>query len=131
MLRRSETKTTRELGRIAEDAVARYLQANGYAILERNFVAAMGEIDIVARHGPEIVFVEVKSRTSDEIAAPAESVTAAKQSRLIRLAHAYLAAKVQGDIPCRFDVVEVLISPQGRVLQISITRAAFSERTVL
>lgn len=124
-----ESKSRRELGRIAEDAAARYLQANGYAILDRNYTVGAGEIDIVARHGPEIVFVEVKSRTSDEIATPGDAVTAAKQARLIRLARAYLAAKVPGEVPCRFDVVEVLMSPQGRVLEISITRGAFSERS--
>jgi len=126
---RPEAKTPRELGRTAEDAAARFLQAHGYAILERNYVTSRGEIDIVARHGSETVFVEVKSRTSADIATPADSVTAAKQSRLIKLARAYLAAKVQGDVPCRFDVVEVLMSPQGRVLEISINRGAFSERS--
>jgi putative endonuclease len=128
-LGRTGDRDPRELGRIAEDAAARYLQSHGYAILDRNYATAQGELDIVARHGAEMVFVEVKSRTSADIATPADAVTAAKQSRLLRLARAYLAAKVKTEMPCRFDVVEVLISPEGRVLEITIDRAAFSERS--
>jgi len=117
--------TRAQLGKIAEDAAARYLQVHGYAILARNWRCALGEIDIVARQGKELVFVEVKGRTSDELARPSDQVNARKQGRIAALARAYLAQNVERECPCRFDVVEVLMTAGGAVSEITLWRGAF------
>jgi len=115
------------VGRIGEDVAARYLQAKGYSIVERNFRCGLGEIDIIAKHAGELVFVEVKSRTTEDVARPGDSVTAAKQSRIAKVAEVYLLRKVKGEWRCRFDVVEVLMTPSGRVIQVDLTGGAFSD----
>jgi putative endonuclease len=126
MLRRlRQPKSREEIGKIGENAAARHLQSQGYAILERNWTCAAGEIDIVARHRDTLVFVEVKTRTSDEFAAPAESVTAHKRRHLIACAKMFLAARAKGECPCRFDIVEVLLTPRGRIIQIDLLLGAF------
>lgn len=66
-----------------------------------------GELDLVAWEGPTLVFVEVKGRASDSLAAPAEAVDARKRGRLVSAAAAYLARLEGGEPPCRFDVVTV------------------------
>jgi putative endonuclease len=115
-----------ELGRLGENAAARFLQAKGYAIIERNFRCPRGEIDIIAKHSGELVFVEVKTRTTQDVARPADSVTADKQERLAKAAEVYLLRKAKGEWRCRFDVVEVLMTPHGRILQIDLLGGAFS-----
>jgi putative endonuclease len=126
MLRRfRQPKSREEIAKIGENAAARHLQSHGYAILERNWSCVAGELDIVARHRDTLVFVEVKTRTSEEFAAPAESVTARKRRHIIACAKMYLAARVRGECPCRFDVVEVLLTPRGRIIQIGLLVGAF------
>ena len=120
-----QPRTRAQIGKLAENAAARYLQVHGYAILERNWRCALGEIDIVARQQDEIVFVEVKSRTSDELARPADAVHARKQEKLSLLARSYLAQNVRGEAACRFDVVEVLMTEAGAVSEISLFKGAF------
>jgi len=117
-----------QLGRIGEDAAARYLQSQGYAILERNYRGPRAEVDLIARQGGLLVFVEVKARLAPAPLAPAQSVTAHKQQRLASVARHYLATRAQGDWQVRFDVVEVMISPAGRVQDLRLIRGAFRPR---
>jgi len=117
-----------QLGRLGEDAAARYLQSRGYAILERNYRAPMGEVDIIARQGDTLVFVEVKARLTPSALRPALSVTARKQKQLALLARHYLLARTHGDWPVRFDVVEVLVAPTGRVGEVTLLKGAFGGR---
>jgi len=84
-----------------------WLRRRGLAIVARGFRSRFGEIDLVAREGPTVVFIEVKTRTGDGFGRPAESVTRAKQARLARTASIFLARYGWNDRPCRFDVVEV------------------------
>ncbi len=95
------------LGRQAEDLAARHLKKLGYTIVERNFKTALGEIDLVARHENDLVFVEVKARSSDRFGSPAEAVTFAKQRKLSMLALEYLRRNGLEDVSARFDVVTV------------------------
>jgi putative endonuclease len=95
------------LGKRGEDLACAELQRRGYAILDRRYRTRLGEIDIVARHGGAIVFVEVKARASDRFGAPAEAVTGAKQRRLVQMAVDFLSRRRLHDQPCRFDVVAV------------------------
>jgi len=122
---KSEPKSRGELAQVGENAAARYLQAHGYAILERNYRTDLGEIDIVARHGRDLVFVEVKSRTPSDSFSPAESVTRAKREKLVKLAQFYLAVSARKNERCRFDVVEVTLTETGEVLNIRLTPGAF------
>ena len=100
-------------GRLGEDLAGRFLVARGYRILERRFRTRAGEIDIIARDGDTLVFVEVKTRHSLGCGTPAESVDRRKRARISRTALAYLARLGRADIPCRFDVVEVFLDPAG------------------
>lgn len=95
---------SRELGAAAESRAAAYLAGLGYEILERNFTCKMGELDIVARSGDTVVFVEVKSRASAAYGAAQEHVTAAKRLKLLRAAGYYVQRRGL-DCPLRFDVI--------------------------
>ncbi len=95
------------LGKSAEDLAADALERRGYAILARRYRTRHGEIDIVARDGRYLVFVEVKARRSDRCGRPAEAVTPPKQRRIALMALRYLACEGLRDRPCRFDVVSV------------------------
>jgi putative endonuclease len=99
------------LGLEGEDAAARALQAAGLRIMERRFRCRLGEIDLIARDRDVLVFVEVKSRRGVGFGRPAESITAAKRRRMARVAQLFLSRRGMLDVPCRFDVVEVLRHP--------------------
>ena len=91
-------------GRAAEDLAERHLRERGLAIVERNVRSRHGEIDLVARDGATIVFVEVRLRRPGRHGGAADSITAAKRARLVAAAHEYLA-RVPGSPACRFDAV--------------------------
>lgn len=95
-----------ETGRHGEELAAAFLQAKGLVVLEKNFRAKVGEIDIVAKDGDEVVFVEVRARASADFGGAAASVGASKRRRLVKAARLWL--QVRGwDGACRFDVVAV------------------------
>ncbi|HTY60610.1 MAG TPA: YraN family protein [Bacteroidota bacterium] len=101
-------RNLRREGTVGEEMAARYLAGRGYRIIERNFrFRRLGEIDIIARDGTDLVFCEVKSRTNDAYGLPEEAVTPAKQETIRRVASAYCALRGIGGRPCRFDVVTV------------------------
>jgi putative endonuclease len=96
------------LGRSGEDAAVVYLEKNGCRVMARGFRALRGEIDIVARDGDTIVFIEVKTRTGAGFGPPEEAVTASKQGRIRRMAQVFLMKSHIGpDTPCRFDVISL------------------------
>ncbi|MCC7035650.1 MAG: YraN family protein [Acidobacteria bacterium] len=95
------------LGRRGEDVACAELESRGYTVLHRRYRTRYGEIDIVARHGRVLVFVEVRARTSGKFGHAAESVTAQKQQRVAAMAESYLGREGVGDSVCRFDVVAV------------------------
>jgi putative endonuclease len=99
------------LGRDGEDAAARALVKAGFRIVHRGFRCRLGEIDIIAWDRDVLVFVEVKSRRGVGFGHPAESVTATKRGRIARVAQYFLGGRGWLDVPCRFDVVEVLRRP--------------------
>ncbi len=101
-----------ESGRTGEDLAARYLEENRYRIIERNFKCPIGEIDIIARDGRTIAFIEVKSRKSVRYGRPEEAVDRKKQAKLSLVAMAYLKGRSGLDTPARFDVVSVYLGPQ-------------------
>ena len=95
------------LGISGEDLACAELQRRGYAIVERRYRTRLGEIDIIARDGTTIVFVEVKARQTDEFGGAAAAVTAWKQRRIARMARDYLLRERVHECPCRFDVVAI------------------------
>ena len=95
------------LGKTGEDLACAALEARGYEIIERRYRQRAGEIDIIARDGPTLVFVEVKARESHEFGDAAEAVTRFKRRRLTQLALEYMARQHVSDCPCRFDVVAI------------------------
>ncbi len=95
-------------GRAAEDLAAKHLTAQGLRILARNYRVVGGEIDLIARHGAELVFVEVRSRRSAAFGTAAETVTHAKRRRILLAAQHYLVSLGQRTPPpCRFDIVSI------------------------
>lgn len=95
-------------GSLAEQYAAVYLVSQGYRIIDRNARTLVGELDIVARKGRELVFVEVKARKSHWYGAPEEAVTPQKQQHLIRASQAYIAGhRVLRGLPYRIDVVAI------------------------
>jgi putative endonuclease len=91
-------------GAQAEDLAAAFLAERGLAIVARNFRRRCGELDIVARDGGTLVFVEVRLRRNARFGGAAESITAAKRARLRAAAGLYLA-QLAHQPPCRFDAV--------------------------
>ena len=95
-----------ETGKKAEDLAAEHLRSRGMTVIERNFRAKVGEIDLVVQDGEEMVFVEVRARASRDFGGAAASVDASKRRKVVRAARVWLAAR-GWDGPCRFDVVAV------------------------
>lgn len=113
------TDRRRALGADGEDRAAAWYDANGYVIVDRNWRCREGELDLVVRRGRELVFVEVKTRTSDRFGLPAEAVTMTKQRRIRKLAGLYLADTRTTAADLRFDVVAILGD------QLEVIEAAF------
>ena len=109
----SELFRRRSLGERGETVAARYLRRRGYRIVGRGVRTGLGELDLVAVDGRTVVFVEVKTRQSEEHGHPAEAVDLPKQRRLTRLATAYLKRHGLLNHAARFDVVAVTW-PSGR-----------------
>lgn len=106
--------SNKELGRMGENAGARYLKARGYTILDRNWRCATGEVDIVAKDENYLVFVEVKTRRSHELGLPAEAVTPERKKRYESIASHYLQSSTQGFMPVRFDVLSIEATHDNR-----------------
>jgi len=112
------------LGRQGEDLACRELRRRGYAILARRFRTRHGEIDIVARDGDVLVFVEVKARSSRRFGGALGAVTARKQRQVIAIAQRYMARVGWAARPCRFDVV-ALHGDEGDSPAVTLLRHAF------
>jgi len=120
--------TRRALGAFGEAAAAAQLARQGYDLLERGWRCRLGEIDIVARRGDELVFVEVRAKRGTAQGSPEESITPAKQARLAALAHAYLDAhQIAPESAWRIDVVAVVIDHTGRVARLTHIEHAVGE----
>ncbi|MBM3311574.1 MAG: YraN family protein [Candidatus Aminicenantes bacterium] len=111
------------LGRLGETAAVRFLEKKGWSVLVRGFRWRRGEIDIIARDGETLVFVEVKTRTDLEHGPPEAAVTFAKRRQVRRVAAAYLAVNGLEASACRFDVLAVEFDPAGRPVVRHLTDA--------
>jgi putative endonuclease len=109
------------LGKRGEAMAARHLRRNGHKILRKNFSAPHGgEVDIVCRdkRHNELVFVEVKTRSSEKFGRPGEAVDTKKRRLIIRGAMKWLRMLEMPDIVFRFDIVEVVTGPGGGIFHI-------------
>ena len=98
----------RFVGAEGERSAREYLVRKGARILEANYRRPTGEIDLIARQGNTLLFVEVKRRASLRYGRPAEAVDRAKQRHILRTAQLYLQENGHEDMPVRFDIIEVL-----------------------
>jgi putative endonuclease len=115
----------REKGILGENTACNYLQDAGYVVLQRNFRNRFGEIDIVARDGRYICFIEVKTRKSTNFGKPREAVDGYKQSRIKNIAQLFLAQKRILNSSVRFDVVEVLLDEKDNIKSVILIKNAF------
>jgi putative endonuclease len=126
------TDTRRSTGLKGEDEAARFLERSGFEIIDKNVRTRIGEIDLVARDGKTLVFVEVKTRRDQPPPPegggdpPQAAVNTRKQNRLGKLAAGYLKSKRIRQTPCRFDVVSVIFNDEGAVKAIRHIPNAFS-----
>jgi putative endonuclease len=95
-----------------------WLQQHGYRVVARNWRCPRGELDIICELGDELVFVEVKARRGNQVGAPEEAVTPAKQRRLIRAAQYFLLQRSQEHRSYRIDVIAVEVAPSGKLLSL-------------
>lgn len=116
---------TISIGKKGEDTAERYLKRHGYRILEKNFKSPSGEIDIIALDKGTIVFIEVKTRRSNEFGPPELSVNSIKRQKLVKSAFNFLSRKRVKDTPCRFDIVSITESPDGKDQRVSLIKDAF------
>jgi putative endonuclease len=115
----------RQLGNWGEEQASAFLRAQGYRIVERNWRCSAGEVDIVARDGEQLVFVEVRTRRGRNYGAPEESITTAKQAKLIELAQSYLQENPELECAWRIDVVALEL--RGSQLRMQLIRHAVME----
>ncbi len=100
------------IGKMGEDAAVNFLQKKGMQIIERNYSSRCGEIDIIAKEGQYVIFIEVKTRKFNSMVSPIESVDERKQKRILKTAMLYLQEK--GKLyQTRFDIVEVIYKKDG------------------
>ncbi|MCX5833097.1 MAG: YraN family protein [Deltaproteobacteria bacterium] len=118
------TKDRIRTGKEGEEIAARYLEKEGYRIIERNYRCVFGEMDIIARDGGAYVFVEVKSRRSERFGDPKLAVDYRKQRKMSMVAMCYLKEKRLLESPSRFDVVAVRFFPEEP--RVELIRNAFN-----
>jgi putative endonuclease len=98
-------------GDIGEAKTCDYIKEKGFQIVETNYLKAFGEIDIVALHKDEIVFIEVKTRKFDSLTDGGDAVTVSKRRKLVKTAYAFIDENPQyGNMNARFDVAEVTVT---------------------
>jgi putative endonuclease len=114
----------RTLGERGEAIAAAYLQGQRFTIIERNFRCKGGEVDIIAREGKTLVFVEVKTRRTLSFGPPQMALTPFKQRQISKAALTWLAKKKQFGASARFDVIAI-VAPDHQVPQIEHFRNAF------
>ena len=118
------TTEKRKTGDRGEKYAAAFLEKNGYKIIEKNYSARVGEVDIIATNYKFIVFAEVKTRAGDALMTPAEAVNVKKQRRIIKTAEVYLATH-RCRLQPRFDVIEIFTDDIGTPLEINHLENAF------
>lgn len=110
------SRERKDKGDLGEDRAAAFLRKEGYRILERNYRCPLGEMDIIAREGKTVVFVEVKTRSSDRFGPPQAAIGPQKQRRMTAIALCYLKGQGWLGTPARFDVAAVSLGEEGETV---------------
>jgi len=110
--------TKLEVGQWGEAIAMKHLQERGYVILARNWRHGHGELDIVARQGETVVFVEVRTRRSHAFGAPEETITSRKQAKLIVTAEAYLEAHQLADVQWQIDAIVIELDGRNNLTRL-------------
>ena len=118
-------KDNKRLGDIGEKTAIEYLKKQGYHIFETNFKCKQGEIDIIAADNDTIVFVEVKTRSSDAYGQPSEAVNYYKRRKIVQVALAYLTQRKLFNWMSRFDIVEIITDHTDKIISINLIKNAF------
>ncbi|MFZ5633877.1 MAG: YraN family protein [Bacillota bacterium] len=113
------------LGRAGEDAAVHYLRKKGLRIVQRNFRCRLGELDIIARDGSSLVFIEVRTVAGSAFGTAQESVDRKKRIKLRQVAMYYIQSGNVGNLPMRFDVIAVTIDRDSKVLKLDHIVNAF------
>lgn len=108
----------KDVGNSGEQFAVDYLLQKGYRLLARNFNVRYGEIDIVAAYGNEVVFVEVKTRTSKAFGLPEDNVTPAKMKKLVNAALIWLEEHPCSSDNWRIDVIAIILSPERKLVDL-------------
>lgn len=119
-------KYNKTIGKFGEDEAVKYLKKHRYVILERNYNIRGGEIDIIAKKGGYVIFVEVKTRSNNDFGGGLYAVTYQKQKSIIKTAQNYILKL--GDVPLRFDVISItgkIINGKFAVSEIEHIKNAF------
>jgi putative endonuclease len=119
--------TKRETGALGERIAREFLGKNGYDIIETNYRCPEGEIDIIAKQGDTLVFIEVRTKMSRLFGSPEESITRVKKERLITLAGRYGQEHENLPAAWRIDVVAIQIDRQGKVSRIDLIENAVDD----
>ena len=116
-----------EVGKLGEKLAQKFLKKKGYHIRETNFHCPRGEIDIIARQGDYLVFVEVRTKSNLDFGTPEESITQAKKEKLIASSLAYI--NTQQNLPSlwRIDVVAIEVNDRGKIKRIALIENAIEE----
>jgi putative endonuclease len=123
--KKTATPSTRTTGQWGESQALQYLADRGYTIVTTNYRKRYGEIDIIARDGSTLVFVEVKCRSHHAFGSGLEAVDMRKQQRICRVAAEYLQTHQHGEIGVRFDVIAVHRRPGHQAAVIEHVENAF------
>lgn len=113
------------IGFYGEETAESYLKSIGYNIISRNFRCNIGEIDMVARDGKYIVFIEVKTRYDRKYGYPCEAVTKGKQYKIYKTAQYYILKNKIEKSYFRFDVIEVLLNRSSNEYKVNLIKNAF------
>ncbi|MDD5634485.1 MAG: YraN family protein [Candidatus Omnitrophica bacterium] len=116
--------TNQEIGRIGEKMANKFLKKRKYAILARNYITPLGEIDIVAAEKDFLVFFEVKTRISEKFGPPLASITEYKKRHIIRNCQYYLLREKLQDSPVRIDAIGITLDNNGNLLILKHVRNA-------
>lgn len=118
------SKNRQQTGKFGEQHAAVFLKQNGYTVIERNYRQRCGEIDIIAKDGETLVFIEVKTRRTTGFGSPFEAITTRKKRQIARTAQDYLCRKKLTNKPARFDVIGIVLLKEQKP-HIEIIKNAF------
>jgi putative endonuclease len=118
-----------EIGKLGEKLAQKFLKKRGYRIRETNFHCRQGEVDIIARQGDYLVFIEVRTKSNLDFGSPEESITQSKKEKLIAVALTYITTHQKLPPLWRIDVVALEVSDKGKTKRIELIENAIEQES--